>query len=621
MSTVEYGVRYLDGVRLNRCLCASIEWLISAQDELNKINVFPVPDGDTGTNLALTVDAIGVRIQQIDTRHVGELLIKAADAALDGARGNSGAIIAQFFQGLADSCQDKQRLHPKDLVKAFQAGAEYARSAIAKPQPGTILTLIDEVADDLAEYYRQNPDRDFVPLLEYALERAEVALANTQQQLEVLRRAGVVDAGAKGFLLLLEGIGNFLARGSLRAVPVPRADPGAVATLDGFETLEGDIEHRYCTECLIHGEQIDQRKLRERLSAIGSSLIVAGTPRKTKIHVHVDEPAMVFDIAGNYGELTGRKADDMRQQAHAVSAVNKRFAVITDSAADLPDFAMEEYDIHTVPLCVHFGNRRFLDKIELTADQFFQRLHDDPEPARTSQPTPGDYRRMYDYLSSHFGHIFCISLSRQISGTWQAAASAAERAQRPDAITVIDSQTAAVGQGLIALHAAECIAAGMDREEIVASIEAVRDRTRTFGLIDDLRYAVKGGRVSPVVHLLSRALRIHPILQASGDGRIVVRGFVFGGRGVMNRFVRYVTRRLDADTRYILGIAHAQNAAGAKQVHDRLLAANPNIKSSYITELGAAVGTHSGPGAIVAAVQDYTSAREAAVSAAATRTS
>lgn len=603
MQSVDVAVGYLDGIRLNRCLCASIDWLISAQDELNKINVFPVPDGDTGTNLALTVDSIGVRIQQLKTRHVGELLIKAADAALDGARGNSGAIVAQFFQGLADSCEDKQRLLPKDLVKGFQAGAEYARSAISKPKSGTILTLIDAVAKDLAEYHEKNPERDFVPMLNNAVDRAQVVLAGTQQQLEVLRRAGVVDAGAKGFLLLLEGIGNFLSQGSLRAVPVPRADPDAAATLTGFEAQEGDIEHRFCTECLVHGEQIDHRKLRERLSEIGSSMIVAGTPRKTKIHIHVDEPSAVFHIAGEFGELTGRKADDMRQQAHAVSAVNKRFAVITDTAADLPDFAMEEYDIHTVPLRIHFGNQRYLDKIDFTPTQFFQEMHTNPEPAQTSQPTPGDYRRMYDYLASHFNHVFCISLSQKVSGTWQAAASAAERAQRPDAITVIDSKTAAVGQGLIALHAAECIAAGMDREEIVASIEAAKDHTQTCALVTDLSYAVKGGRVPPWAYRLSRLLRIHPILHATGDGRVVPGGFVFGGAGTIERFIRYVMKRMNVNENYVLAVAHAQYEDAARQVHDRLRELNPNIKSSYITELGAAVGTHSGPGAVAVAIR------------------
>ncbi len=599
------SIRYLDGIRLNRCLCASIEALIGAQDQLNKINVFPIPDGDTGTNLAATADSIGACIQQLHTRHAGELLIRVADAALDGARGNSGAIIAQFFQGLADSCQDKQRLLADDLVKGFRAGAEYARSAIAEPKPGTILTLIDEVARKAADHHRQHPDGDFGSLLMRTVERARIVLAGTQEQLEALRRAGVVDAGAKGFLLLFEGISHFLSQGSLRTVPVPRVEPEAANALTGFEAHEGDHDQRYCTECLIQGEHIEQRKLREQLSGLGNSLIIAGTPRKTKIHIHVNEPSAVFKIAGSYGTLTGRKADDMQQQAHAVSTGNKRYVVISDSGADLPDSAMEDFDIHTVPLRVQFGSAGYLDKVGMSPQQFFEELRTNPVLPQTSQPAPGDYRRMYDFLSSHFEHVFCISLARDLSGTWQAAMSAAARAQRPESITVIDSRSLSLGQGLIALHASECIAAGMEHDKIVASVKAIRKRTRIFGLVTDLSYAVRGGRVRPTAHLLARIMGIRPVLHVPGNGTVKPGGFVFAGPGSLKRFIRYVSRQLNPGIHYRLAVAHANNETAAIELHDRLRQLNRNIDHSFITELGAALGAHIGPGTVGAAVQEY----------------
>ena len=597
------GIRYLDGIRLNRCLRAGIESIIDAQDRLNEINVFPVPDGDTGTNLAATADSIGACIAQLNTRHAGELLIRVADVALDGARGNSGAILAQFFQGLADSAEDKQRLYPADIFTGFTAGAEYARSAIAEPKPGTILTLVDTVAADLGRYHRDNPDGDFIPLLEHTLERARVALAETERQLDVLRRAHVVDAGAMGFVLLLEGIGNFLSEGSLRAVPVPRARAEATNALAGLDAPDGDLDFRYCTECLIHGGDIDQRKLRERLSAIGGSLVIAGSRRKTKIHIHVDEPAAVFAIAEGYGKLTGRKADDMRQQSHAVGTTDKRYAVITDSAADLPDDAMETYDIHIVPIRVQFGERSYLDKVGMTPQEFYRELQNNPVLPRTSQPAPGDYRRMYDFLGSHFEHVFCISLTSEISGTWQAAVNAAERARNPDAITVIDSHNVSLGQGLVTLHAAECITAGLARDDIAASTEAVRKRTRSYGLVTDLSDAVRGGRVHPAVHLLARALGIHPIIHASGNGEVAPGGFIFGGNKAIPRFIRHVTQRIDPAARYRLGVAHANNEPAATEIRARLLELNPNIGDSYLTEMGVALGVHTGPGAVAVALQ------------------
>jgi DegV family protein with EDD domain len=212
---------------------------------------------------------------------------------------------------------------------------------------------------------------------------------------------------------------------------------------------------------------------------------------------------------------------------------------------------------------------------------------------------------MYDHLSSHFKHVFCITLSGKVSGTWQAAKGAAERARRPDSITVIDSQSVSLGQGLIALHALECIAAGMERDEIIASVEAIREQTVAFGLVTDLSYAVRGGRVHPAVYRLSRMLGIHPVLHTLADGRVKPRGFVFGGQGTLKRFIRYVTRQLRSDTRYRLAVAHADDEAAAIEIRDQLLRLNPNIEDSYITEMGAALGTHTGPAAIVAAVQVY----------------
>jgi DegV family protein with EDD domain len=241
----------------------------------------------------------------------------------------------------------------------------------------------------------------------------------------------------------------------------------------------------------------------------------------------------------------------------------------------------------------------------MTPEQFYAELRSNPELPRTSQPAPGDYRRMYDFLSSHFKHVFCISLGSELSGTWQAAVNAAERARKPDAITVIDSRSVSLGQGLIALHTAECIAAGMTLDEITASTEAIRKKTRAFGLVTDLSDAVRGGRVHPAVHQLARLLGIHPVIHSIGNGKIKPGGFVLGGKNTLQRFIHYVTKQLNSGTRYRLGVAHANNETAAIEIRDRLLQLHPNIEDSYLTEMGVALGVHTGSGAIAVAVQNY----------------
>ncbi|MDH3401953.1 MAG: DAK2 domain-containing protein, partial [Chromatiales bacterium] len=210
------GVLYLDGTRLSRALRAGIARVLNDADYLNKINVFPVPDGDTGTNLVLTMRSVLMALAGHKDRKLGPTIELIADSALDGARGNSGAIMAQFFHGLSDGASGVSRWCTDKFSKAVLRGAEYAREAMGEPREGTIISVIDEFSAEITRQVGEPGGRDFAQVLERGLARARTALANTPNQLEVLRKAGVVDAGAKGFVDLLEGITDFVLNGSPR---------------------------------------------------------------------------------------------------------------------------------------------------------------------------------------------------------------------------------------------------------------------------------------------------------------------------------------------------------------------------------------------------------------------
>jgi len=419
-------IAYLDGARLNRALKAGISFLVADRIRLNRINVYPVPDGDTGTNMTFTCGAIASVLKEKPDSHAGNLLLRVADAALDGARGNSGAILAQFFQGLADSLGDVKRVTPDDLVTGFSAGDEYARIAMDSPQEGTILTVISAVASELRNQQTIGND-DLVVMVDAGLERARESLEATRNGLEAMRKAGVVDAGASGFVDLLEGIADFLHRGSVRAVPEPSTDDPDIASEFAAGDVSGDIEFRFCTECMVTGDRLERRRIREILSELGNSMVLAGTHRKLKVHIHSNNPEQVFEAVGRFGVVSGQKADDMLQQTRTIRRGKESVVIVTDSAADMPDIAYEELGIHVVPLRITFGERSYLDKISLSAKEFFQELKQNREFPKTSQPAPGDFRRTFEFLSSHFETVAMISLSAQVSGTFQAAAAAAKR--------------------------------------------------------------------------------------------------------------------------------------------------------------------------------------------------
>ena len=599
------SIRYLDGNRLKRSVFAGFERIVAEQEPLNQINVFPVPDGDTGTNLALTVAAITDALHQFDSRHVGELLTRVADAALDGARGNSGAIFAQFFQGLADALGDREKIDVTEFAAALKAADEYARTALSSPKEGTIITVIGAYAEAIRDCIESDGAGDFATVSHTGLEAAQKSLQATTDQLEELRRAGVVDAGARGFVVMLEGIEAFLQQGSLTSATEPSKLSVANLSTPNAAQWSGTVDHRYCTECVLNGQNIDLRKLRESLAELGSSLVVAGSQNKIKIHIHVDEPSTVFDVASNFGTVSDQKADDILQQAETMRLAAKRIAIVTDSAADMPDSAIHDLDIHIVSLRISFGSETHLDKVGLTPEQFFRELVSNPERARTSQPAPGDFRRMYDYLGSHFQHVISISLTKKVSGTWQAAVTAAHRAQRSDRITVVDSRNVSLGQGLIAMYAAECVRAGYPLDDVLASVGEIAAQTRTYGLVTDLSYAVRGGRIRPSIKWLADRLRLTPILSNSVDGTIGVRNFMAGRRDLLRRFARHVARRAQRGKMYRVAIGHANCRDDADRLREELLDKLPGIEASYVTELGSALGVHAGPGALVVSLQEH----------------
>ncbi|MDJ0812679.1 MAG: DegV family protein [Woeseiaceae bacterium] len=596
---------HLDSGALSSALISGIHRVIGEQDFLNHINVFPVADGDTGTNLSLSLGSALSVLGEKTEEQLSTLLPRIADALLDGSRGNSGAIVAQFFQGVADAAGDLQRFTPGTFSAAITTGSEYAHDAMSKPREGTILTVIAAVADAAANHVAKARDSDFPALMTAAQERAESALEETTNQLDVLRKAGVVDAGAKGFVELIRGMTDFIAHGRI-------ADEPDLSVLSGDEAVPAmagtgeDSEFRYCTECIVTGTDIDRRKLREALSTLGNSLLLAGTKRKAKIHVHVNEPEDVFQVARQYGNVSAEKADDMHRQAHSSHDTASRFAVITDSAADIADEDLERLDIHMVPCRLQFGDRGYLDKVSITATEFYEELSTNPVHPTTSQPAPGDFRRQFQFLASHFDDVLSINVTGAASGTYNAALSAAERVNAHGRIHVLNSRNASIGQGLLAVFAAECAHAGLSVEDTIEAVEALIPQTRTYGVLRDIRYAVRGGRVPAWVRTVAEMLHVTPFIRATSGGRIAPSGFAIGKRSATRKFAKSLVRHSRDLGPLTVAIGHANCPDDAAELEQLLRRDLPQIERLTMAELGSALGVHAGPGAMIAAIQPFT---------------
>ncbi len=603
--------RHLDGDTLATALVSGIHRVIASQELLNRINVFPVADSDTGTNMALSLGSALTILNSPDEKHLGTMLAAVADAMLDGARGNSGAIIAQFFQGVSDSAAEITRFTPYTFGNAVSNGRKYAHDALSKPREGTILSVIAAYAHSIAEQVSGNDNADFATVLENAAASVHAALLNTPKQLDVLRKAGVVDAGAKGFTELVAGVSEFVRHGTVVPLPDVALHHDIEAPVD-FAEADNESRFRFCTECMVTSSDIDRRKLREALTAAGDSLVLAGTKRKAKIHIHADDPDAIFEIAKRFGTVTAEKADDMHRQQHSVHASGRRFAVITDSGADISEDDMERLDIHMVPCRIQFGNHGYLDKVSITIDEFYRELEANPDHPTTSQPTPGDFRRQYQFLATHFNDVLSISLTGAVSGTFEAARLAASRITAPGRIHVIDSLNASMGQGQLAVLAAECADKGATIDDTLALLREQIPRTRTFAILHDLRYAVRGGRVPAWVKTVADLFRLKPVIATRPDGRIALAGFVAGTKNRTERFARFVARRMKNAGRVEIGIGHAVCEQDARALEQQIIKRFPQVEKLSVDELGPAFGVHGGPGTLLVSIRSVASADDLA---------
>lgn len=285
---------------------------------INALNVFPVPDGDTGTNMYHTLQAAigGARsVDATDDLQVGQVLAGAAHGALMGARGNSGVIMYQILAGLAERAQNAAELDGPTLAKGLRRATELAYRAVLGPVEGTMLTVIRSAADGAEQAVHS--DADLAPVLDRAHVAAEEALRRTPEMLDILRQAGVVDAGGSGLVILLDGLRRFSV-GEMLEVPVGEVVESPVAAsmsfLDQIELIHGGEEFGYCTNFLVTGHDIPLETFRAEMSALGTSAVVVGEASTVKVHLHSENPGTVLEAALGYGELHQVRIDNMSAQ-------------------------------------------------------------------------------------------------------------------------------------------------------------------------------------------------------------------------------------------------------------------------------------------------------------------
>ena len=532
-------IEKIDGRRFFYSFYAGAMRLLEHQQEINKLNVFPVPDADTGTNLASTFRSIMDAIHPVRSYKMTTSLI--AEAALTGARGNSGIIFAQFLSGIDQETCDCQNITIKDFAFSVKNSIKYLYEAIADPVEGTMLTVIREWAEYIQHNYHLG---DFRTLITRSYDVALRSLEATSQKMKELTSTAVVDAGAKGFVVFLEGVVDLLRKDDIR--PLARMKKPLVVDepLDVEMEHGGELTYRYCTEVLLKGENIDRSRLEKMLEDEGDSIVVAGTPSMVRIHVHTDRPDEVIDRLRPYGRLVFQKADDMLLQYRVAHERKHSIALVTDSACDLPEEYLEAHQITMVPIYLYMDENQYLDRVTIRPKRFYEIIQEESPVLTTSQPNIKSFVNLYSRLVSHYDSVIAVHLSSALSGTFRTSLQAALQVAKETGkkITVLDSKGLSGMFGLVVKRVAEAIDQGATHEEITARFDRWVEKARVYAVAGSMKQLMRSGRVGNLKGWVARLLHLRPMVTIDREGKAINTGMAFSQKKGLKKIIRVLAR-------------------------------------------------------------------------------
>ena len=451
----------LNGVRLGRMIIAGANELAANKQLVDAMNVFPVPDGDTGTNMSLTVMAAAREAEKKGSLMAADVTKAASSGALRGARGNSGVITSQLFRGFAKGLEGMEEAGVKELAAAAEQAVKTAYKAVMKPKEGTILTVARGCAEAAAKLAEETEDIE--AFLKGIIAYGHEVLAQTPEMLPVLKQAGVVDAGGRGLLYILEGALKQLQAGDQHvtlkdgqaaAAPAPEMDFASLASIENESITFG-----YCTEFFINVKGADETVttgLKNYLGTIGDSVVCVADDEIIKIHVHTDHPGLAIEKALTIGSLTGLKIDNMREQhTNKISFTNEPASSAPVAAPVEPAVEQPKKDVGFVSISAGEG---------LTA--IFKNLGVDEviEGGQTMNPSTEDILNAVDKINAD--HIFVLPNNKNIIMAAEQAAAISEDKK----LHVIPSKS--VPQGISAMF---CFEADADPDEMEAAMkDAIR---------------------------------------------------------------------------------------------------------------------------------------------------
>lgn len=466
---------------LKKMLLFSSERIERDKEQINKINVFPVPDQDTGSNLSATLKGIKEKIENKEFNNIEELSESVLDGALTAAQGNTGIIYTGFLAGFFPSIAEEEFLTAEKMGIAFEKGYERAKDSIQNPKEGTMLDVIKAFALAVKEYSKT--EKDIVKNFYVGLEKANQALLDTPKKMEVLRKAGVVDAGGLGFLMILETYLDTLKE---------QEEPFVIKTEGQVESPRPKrfiqiLSNRYEVVALLDDGYYDEKQIREKLNNRGNCLDVIKIGNRTKIHIHTDDPYEVRDIIKKMGNIERLRIEDMAKEVTGQKSVdNVSIGIVVDERAGLSSKIIDHYDIEVIPLKIIWPEGE-----NVAGENICQRIKEAKKQGIVSQPkidpiSPEFFMESFRSQLQKFDDILCITSSSKLSDNYDSSIKGREMltSSEKEHVYIIDSKNISTGQSLLVLEAIEMVAEQRKIKEIVKKMEKVADNIHMYCVIE-----------------------------------------------------------------------------------------------------------------------------------------
>ena len=590
-------MEFLTQEELKKMMLLSYQKIEEKKEEINKINVFPVPDQDTGSNMAKTLLGIKEAIEGMEFKDLKEISEAALDGALTSAQGNAGVIYVGFLASFLPLL-DKNPVDAKKLAIAFEKGAKRAWESIQNPKEGTILDVIDAASQTFKE--ESEKETDIIKILKSATEKAKEALLATREKMEIFRKANVVDAGGLGFLIILESYLEAL-EGERKEI---KKEEKPSEKIRRFVQV---LSNRYEIVSLIENPRFDEEKIKEKLKRLGNSIDVVQIGNKMKLHIHTDYPDEVKEIIRQSGQVLDLREEDMAKEVVGEPSVRKvSIGIVTEgNIADLPQKVLERYQIESVFAIVDWPEGE-----NLPGENIYQKMREADRRGikvfpKTTQPSPKSYFDAFKKQLERFDKVLCISISSKLSGCYNSACQAKEMLpeEQKERVYILDTLHAAASQTLLVLRAIELIQEQREINEVIEEIKDLIPQTHFYVIFEDPKWIEAGGRVSKSqANWIRRMkkLRLHPIIELK-NGIIGKGGIVMAkdsAEALFKKIEKESRRERKTGKRIRVIIGQADNPAGAEKLRQMLKEIKAGVP--FISLASPVVCSHTGPGTLLA---------------------